>query len=123
MSKEYVKVVCIVCHGTGIVREWVNDNCAIGFECPYCNGTGYMSFEPFHERKQIHGIREVFAPLSTGARIALARNPTPYSEYGVSYEDWLSGQSPSEKLREVFYETHDPEGHELKKKNKRKKKA
>ena len=113
MSKETVKVVCTFCHGTGIVREHVNGYCA-GFVCSFCNGTGFISVEPFHERKQIHGIHEVFVPLSSGAMTALAKNPTPYSEYGVSYEDWLSGKQPSEKLREVFYETHDLEGRELK---------
>ena len=113
MSKETVKVVCTFCHGTGIVREHVNDYCA-GFVCSFCQGTGFISCEPFHERKQIHGIHEVFVTLTSGAMIALSKNPTPYSEYGVSYEDWLSGKQPSEKLRKAFYETHDLEGRELK---------
>ena len=95
-----VKAVCEACGGTGLYQGRAERDGAF-VVCYRCKGTGCqtITYEPFEARKREPRCRRVY--LSGGGYCITDKDVTteegiklPFSEAGVTYEEWQAGKKP-----------------------------
>lgn len=99
-KKQTIEIVCKDCNGTGLYVGMAERNGAAVI-CNKCNGTGCKKFTytPFTERKLRKGIERVYENghgyVIGSADITTEEGKTiHFSQYGCTYEEWLSGVKP-----------------------------
>ena len=94
-------VQCSACDGTGLyVGVCERDGAAV--VCYRCKGTGRVYIEQhytkFTARQKKKNVKRVFehagAYIISAEDVEVNGKNIPFSEYGVSYEEWLAGEAP-----------------------------
>lgn len=107
-DQKTILAVCQNCDGTGLYQgAWEEDAAAV--ICYKCNGKGYIKIQytPFESKKKRDDVERVFQSIHGYGFVHSSKDNMvndvhiPFSQYGVSYEDWLNGYNPL-PVRELY---------------------